>query len=74
MSSHMIDGRIIDNMIIQIRLDFVRNTNKLIQLYRFLSYLEIIHLSKTSVYIRTNCFKRRIYITFNSINNLITDQ
>lgn len=45
----MIDRRINKDIIPKIRLDSVRTQITLIQLYRFLSWLEIIRLSKTSV-------------------------
>lgn len=73
----MIDRRINKDIIPKIRLDSVRTQITLIQLYRFLSWLEIIRLSKTSVRIvskRVSRNNNNKYILLKTkLYNLITD-
>lgn len=75
----MIDRRINKDIIRlpKIRLDSVRTQITLIQLYRFLSWLEIIRLSKTSVRIvskRVSRNNNNKYILLKTkLYNLITD-
>lgn len=73
----MIDRRINKDIIPKIRLDSVRTQITLIQLYRFLSWLEIIRLSNTSVRIvskRVSRNNNNKYILLKTkLYNLITD-
>lgn len=74
----MIDRRINKDIIPKIRLDSVRTQITLIQLYRFLSWLEIIRLSKTSVRIISKRISRnnnnnKYILLKTKLYNLITD-
>lgn len=74
----MIDRRINKDIIPKIRLDSVRTQITLIQLYRFLSWLEIIRLSNTSVRIVSKRISRnnnnnKYILLKTKLYNLITD-
>lgn len=74
----MIDRRINKDIIPKIRLDSVRTQITLIQLYRFLSWLEIIRLSNTSVRIVSKRVSRnnnnnKYILLKTKLYNLITD-
>lgn len=74
----MIDRRINKDIIPKIRLDSVRTQITLIQLYRFLSWLEIIRLSNTFVRIVSKRVSRnnnnnKYILLKTKLYNLITD-